>query len=75
MVTGSSRPLRSYLDDDGGDLYGVAGIIIFREPLTPGILIGAVMIIGSGVYLGWQTGKQIRSKIENAESLPMNNIE
>ncbi len=39
---------------------GIAGVIIFREPLTLRILAGAVMVIGSGIYLGLQTRNEIR---------------
>jgi drug/metabolite transporter (DMT)-like permease len=40
----------------------LAGIIIFREPLTLRFLIGAILLIGSGVYLGLQSGKDVLGK-------------
>jgi len=38
-------------------LTAVVGIIIFHEPLTLSFMVGAVMILGSSIYLGLRTGK------------------
>ena len=38
----------------------VVGVILFHEPLTLTFLVGAGLILGSGIYLGLQTGKDIR---------------
>lgn len=43
---------------------GIAGIIIFREPLTLRILAGAAMVLGSGVYLGLETRSESAAKMK-----------
>jgi drug/metabolite transporter (DMT)-like permease len=37
-------------------LTAIVGIILFHEPFTLTFVIGAVMILGSGIYLGLKTG-------------------
>lgn len=37
----------------------IVGILIFYEPFTLTFLVGAVMILGSGIYLGLRTGKEM----------------
>jgi drug/metabolite transporter (DMT)-like permease len=38
-------------------LTAFVGILIFHEPLTLAFLVGTVMILGSGIYLGLRTGR------------------
>ena len=40
-------------------LTAVLGILLFREPLTLGFVVGTVMILGSGIYLGLRTGRSV----------------
>ena len=40
-------------------LTAVLGILLFREPLTLGFVVGTVMILGSGIYLGLRTGRSL----------------
>jgi drug/metabolite transporter (DMT)-like permease len=37
----------------------LVGIILFREPFTPSFIVGATMILGSGIYLALRTGNDI----------------
>ena len=37
----------------------IVGIAIFHEPLTLGFILGTVMILGSGIYLGLRTGRHV----------------
>ena len=37
-------------------LTAVVGIILFHEPFTFTFVVGAMMILGSGIYLGLRTG-------------------
>ncbi len=37
----------------------MAALILFKEALTLQFTIGAVMILGSGIYLGLRTGRKI----------------
>ena len=40
-------------------LTAALGIIIFREPFTLGFVLGTVMILGSGIYMGLRTGRSV----------------
>jgi drug/metabolite transporter (DMT)-like permease len=40
-------------------LTAALGIILFREPFSLGFVLGTVMILGSGVYLGLRTGRSV----------------
>jgi drug/metabolite transporter (DMT)-like permease len=40
-------------------LTAVLGIVLFREPFSIGFVVGAVMILGSGIYLGLRTGRSV----------------
>jgi drug/metabolite transporter (DMT)-like permease len=40
-------------------LTAIVGILLFYEPFTLTFLVGAVMILGSGIYLGLQTGNEM----------------
>ena len=40
-------------------LTAALGIILFREPLSLGFVVGTVMILGSGIYLGLRTGRSV----------------
>ena len=40
-------------------LTAALGIILFREPFSLGFLVGTVMILGSGIYLGLRTGRSV----------------
>ncbi len=37
-------------------LTAIVGITLFHEPFTFTFVVGAVMILGSGIYLGLRTG-------------------
>jgi len=39
-------------------LTSIVGILLFYEPFTLTFLVGAVMILGSGIYLGLRTGSE-----------------
>jgi drug/metabolite transporter (DMT)-like permease len=38
-------------------LTAALGIVLFREPLSIGFVLGTVMILGSGIYVGLRTGR------------------
>jgi drug/metabolite transporter (DMT)-like permease len=40
-------------------LTAALGIILFREPLSLRFVLGTVMILGSGIYLGLRTGRSV----------------
>ncbi len=40
-------------------LTAIVGILLFYEPFTLTFLVGAVMILGSGIYLGLRTGNEM----------------
>jgi len=40
-------------------LTAALGIVLFREPLSLRFVLGTVMILGSGIYLGLRTGRSV----------------
>jgi drug/metabolite transporter (DMT)-like permease len=40
-------------------LTAAIGIILFQEPFSLGFVVGAIMILGSGIYLGLRTGRSV----------------
>ena len=40
-------------------LTAALGITLFREPFSLGFVVGTVMILGSGIYLGLRTGRSV----------------
>ncbi len=40
-------------------LTAALGIVLFREPFSFGFVVGTVMILGSGIYLGLRTGRSV----------------
>jgi len=50
-------------------LTAALGIILFREPLTLGFVMGTVMILGSGIYLGLRTGRNVIGAEDNSTSV------
>ena len=40
-------------------LTAALGIILFQEPFSAGFVLGTVMILGSGIYLGLRTGRSV----------------
>jgi drug/metabolite transporter (DMT)-like permease len=40
-------------------LTAAIGILLFHEPLTVPFVLGAIMIIGSAIYLGLRTGREV----------------
>jgi len=45
----------------------VVGILFFKEPLTIQFIIGALLILGNGLYLGLKTHKELLRPVQRAE--------
>jgi drug/metabolite transporter (DMT)-like permease len=40
-------------------LTAALGIVLFQEPFSLRFVVGTVMILGSGIYLGLRTGRSV----------------